>query len=129
MRLTIQRLVLHGQSDAEPDICSIRVCPICRTPITDDDLTLLKPQDTQQAVHREHCVLMKVVMQSQKQDSPMDKLYRPSSKMKALLSEVRAMIAEDEDGKMVVFSQWTSMLDLIEVIGFNLADAFSQRCS
>lgn len=119
---------MRGQSDAGPDIHSIRVCPICRTPITEDDLTLLKPKDIQ-AVDREHCVLMKVVMQSQKQDSPMDKLYRPSSKMKALLSEVRAMIAEDEDGKMVVFSQWTSMLDLIEVLGLLLADALSQRCS
>ena len=40
---------------------------------------------------------------------------RLSTKLKALVKEVQGMMAEDEDSKCIVFSQFTSMLDLVEV--------------
>jgi hypothetical protein len=41
--------------------------------------------------------------------------YQPSTKITALLAELDAVKKADPKNKSVVFSQWTSMLDLVQV--------------
>jgi SNF2 family DNA or RNA helicase len=42
---------------------------------------------------------------------------RPSTKLRALLKEIDGMVSSDPESKCIVFSQWTTMLDLVEVRG------------
>eukprot|EP00053_Salpingoeca_punica_P018186 m.177383 g.177383 ORF g.177383 m.177383 type:complete len:597 (-) comp17379_c3_seq4:437-2227(-) len=41
--------------------------------------------------------------------------YVPSTKISALVAEIQAMVQADSTDKCVVFSQWTAMLDLVEI--------------
>lgn len=46
--------------------------------------------------------------------------FRPSTKLRALLKEIDGMVSNDPESKCIVFSQWTTMLDLVEVCGWGV---------
>jgi DNA repair protein RAD5 len=81
-------------------------CPVCRKPFTESDLLrIIKQEGSQeQSGNRE------INLQSIK--------FQKSTKMIALAAELKIIFETDDVSKCVIFSQWTSMLDLIEVTLF-----------
>jgi SNF2 family DNA or RNA helicase len=76
---------------------SFKLCPICRKPVAKEQLLRVQPKP-------------------QSPSKPATKgAFRSSSKIDALLAELNQIRAANASDKCIVFSQWTSMLDLIEV--------------
>lgn len=44
----------------------------------------------------------------------LEQMWRSSAKLDALVAEIKAMIAADASNKCIVFSQWVTMLDLVD---------------
>lgn len=94
---------------------SIDACPVCRNPIKLEDLVQLchrKPETVCRFMDPfiTICIIMK-------ESSPLEGNFRMSGKLLALREEVQDMITNGSaDSKCVVFSQWSTMLDLVEVL-------------
>jgi DNA repair protein RAD5 len=79
---------------------TVNICPVCRTDMVSSDLVRVRcavDEDEDDGVSASQEELQQ---------------FRPSTKLKALMVEVCAMPSET---KCIIFSQWTSMLDLVEI--------------
>lgn len=74
-------------------------CPVCRNEISQSELKYPKPSQHSVADYM----------------SELEHNFQTSTKVNALLQNVNELLARDPSTKIVVFSQWTSMLDLIGV--------------
>lgn len=82
-------------------IDSLHFCPVCRKPVECEQLAKI--------------VKKAQVKQEERAVSDEDvKDFKPSSKIVALMKEVKAMLAQDDLNKCIIFSQFTSMLDLVQ---------------
>ncbi|KAJ1340193.1 hypothetical protein BSLG_005186 [Batrachochytrium salamandrivorans] len=84
------------------------LCPMCRNPCAESELMRMldnqTPEKTNQTTN---------VVSSDVQLQPIR--FRSSAKLNALLKDLLAIRSSDQSIKSVVFSQWTSMLGLVEV--------------
>jgi DNA repair protein RAD5 len=80
-------------------------CPCCRKTTCEKDVIKVLMEETGD---EENC---KPDLQLQKK-SPQD--FGGSAKMNALLNEIQRIFLADPTDKIIVFSQWTSMLDIIQ---------------
>jgi DNA repair protein RAD5 len=110
-------------------INAILVCPVCRKPCTTDMLVAFQvkvpPPPPQQQQQQQ--LTAAAAAEPAKQPAELAGNLRLSSKLKALLHEVQAMIQGDEESKCIVFSQFTSMLNLVEVGGKKLGERERDR--
>ena len=103
--------------------CRINVCPICRLNLRLEQLVMLKERcDDVEVMWCTICVTSRnssffflFFFCFHFQPDKLERHWQPSAKLTALLGELRAMMADSDDDKCVVFSQWSSMLDLVGV--------------
>jgi len=81
-------------------IDTVGYCPVCRTDMSSTELVRVRCSAVDEEDDR--------ITASQEELEQ----FRPSTKLKALVREVEAM---PERTKCIIFSQWTSMLDLVEL--------------
>jgi len=72
------------------------VCPKCRQPVKRSELYSTNPKENTQRFDYK-------------------KNWKSSSKITALMNEITEMIKKDNTNKCVVFSQWTAMLDYVQI--------------
>jgi len=85
-------------------------CPTCQKPLTVDIEECMKTEDTCDMEYMKNSILNRIKL---------DK-FQSSTKIDALKEEIMMMLQNDSGAKGIVFSQFTSMLDLI---GFALHKA------
>ncbi|KAL5730013.1 hypothetical protein ACHQM5_002892 [Ranunculus cassubicifolius] len=80
-------------------------CPSCSKPLTADFTTKVNPEDTKRSIKGYRCssILNRINLQD----------FQTSTKIEALREEIRFMVERDGSAKGIVFSQFTSFLDLI----------------
>lgn len=84
---------------------SLGICPVCRKDMRSEQL-LRYVKEAVPASEPSAAMDFSTVLAKQ---------WKTSTKVDALLREVCAMLAEDPTNKCIVFSQWTTMLDLLQV--------------
>lgn len=80
-------------------VTAISLCPVCRKPCQPGDLVRFETK-----ARREPGPALEAAPP-----------VRLSTKLKAVLNELDIMFREDAENKCIIFSQFTSMLDLVEV--------------
>ena len=94
--------------------------PVCRKSFTEMDLLkIIKNETPLQPTTSNIPVKPKINLRSVR--------YMKSTKLTALIQGIKDMFASADDTKCVVFSQWTSMLDLVEVYSMTMKSYLKGR--
>ena len=89
---------LFCQGCLEPALKLDRECPVCQAPLTALQCTPAAPPPVKE-----------------EEEPAFDDVFFPSAKTDALISSLVRVRKQDPTVKSVVFSQWTSMLSLVEI--------------
>lgn len=84
-------------------------CPVCRKEFTEAQILLIIKNDLEMGKSEEDC-------HNQKSKINLKSMhFKRSSKLASLMENISQMFAQDNQTKCVCFSQWTSMLDIVEM--------------
>ena len=81
---------------------SLPLCPSCGTSLSNSQIIQIPKNITNNLI-------------SFQQNQIKTREWRSSAKIESLLEEIKMIYLESDDIKCIIFSQWTSMLDLIEI--------------
>lgn len=83
-------------------------CPVCRKEFTEAQILLIIKNDLEMGKSEDESSYQKSKINLKSMH------FKPSSKLAALMENISFMFSQDTQTKCVCFSQWTSMLDIVE---------------
>ena len=94
-------------------IFRFKECPVCRKDVSDAQLLYLEVKPRPKVPSSPRKAPRSTADEADEVDAKPH--FRPSTKLRALKVEIDAMAKHDPESKCIIFSQWTTMLDLVEV--------------
>eukprot|EP00494_Astrolonche_serrata_P027358 UN27621 len=91
----------------------VSTCPLCRLPLDQSELVNIAQIETDEPFQIEKIKF--TVSKTQENVTAKQQGWMPSSKLRTLLKILDEIRRNDKTDKVIVFSQFTSMLDLLEI--------------